>query len=416
MTQRIQPIRGIKDLITDELMSYKEIIEISSELVKLYGYNEILLPIIEYSSVFLRTLGESSDIVNKETYTFSDRDKRTITLRPEFTAAMVRAVISNGLTQTMPQRFFTYGPLFRHERPQQGRNRQFNQFDCELFGISSPLADVEIIHILNEILKKLNLNYEIEINTLGDTESSENYNKALIKYLTQYQSKLSKISQERLQKNPLRVLDSKEEEDIEIVKNAPIIFDYINQASLDHYSAVCDGLSSLNIHYIQNPRLVRGLDYYTHTVFEVSTSKLGSQKAIAAGGRYDHLVENMGNGQSVPAVGFALGIDRVQLLTSFQEKKQNICYLIPIGDNAELHAINLANELRNKGIAVRIDYALSTKKRLKIANRDNMNICVIFGEDEIKNNEYILRHMSKSKEEKVHIEEIDEIILQYLNE
>ncbi len=419
MTQKMQTIRGIRDLTGLELETYKRIVEIGSRIASLHHYSSVLLPIFEYSSVFFRTLGESSDIVTKETYTFSDRDKRMVTLRPEFTAAVVRSIISNGLTQNMPLRLFTYGPLFRHERPQQGRHRQFYQFDCELFGSASPWADVEVINILMSILKALYLNdqVEIHINSLGDPESTEIYKQELKKYLLQHQDSLSEISKKRLETNPLRVLDTKEEQDLEIVKNAPIISDYLNQESLEHYAAVCEGLSLLNIRYVHNPRLVRGLDYYTHTVFEVVTKKVGGQNAIAAGGRYNGLVEMMG-GPATPAVGFAIGIDRTYDLLKqgglIEYEMQNICYLVPIGGTAENHAVNLADEFRKKGIPVGLDYGLSTKKRLKIADRDKAKICLIFGDDELESGDYIVRDMSNSKEEKVHSEEILEVIIEHL--
>lgn len=414
-------MRGIRDLVNLELKTYEKVVEIGSKIAELHNYSSILLPIFEHSSVFLRTLGEASDIISKETYSFSDREKRIITLRPEFTAAIARSIISNGLTQTMPQRFFTHGPLFRHERPQQGRHRQFYQFDCELFGSKSHWADVEIISILAEILHELFLyDYvEIEINSLGDPESTENYKTELKKYLMQHAKDLSEVSKRRLATNPLRVLDSKEEQDLKIVQNAPMMLDYLNQESLEHYSAVCEGLNLLNIEYKQNPRLVRGLDYYSHTVFEVKTIKTGSQNAIAAGGRYDGLVKTMG-GPAIPAVGFALGIDRIHDLlrqNNFIDEDngiQRLCYLVPIGDKAENHAINLAGELRSKGIRVGLDYGLSIKKRLKIADRFRVKICVIFGEDELEKGNYIIRNMSDSKEEKVHSEEIVDVVMDIL--
>ena len=419
MKQEIQTIRGIRDLVDHELITYRKVIEIGEKIATLNNYSPIILPIFEYSSVFHRTLGETSDIVTKETYTFVDREKRTITLTPEFTAAMVRSMISNGWTQNLPKRFFTYGPLFRHERPQKGRYRQFYQFNCELFGSASPYADVEIINIMMSILKDLKLEeaVDLEINSLGDPESAERYKEVLKKYLSSYESKLSEIGRKRLATNPLRVLDTKDEGDIEIVKNAPIISDYLNQDSLDYYSSVCDGLSLLNIEYKENPRLVRGLDYYTHMVFEVKSNRLGSQNAVGAGGRYNKLFESMG-GPSIPAVGFALGVDRICELLNQNDFVPNnkACYLVPIGNTAENHAINLANELRSKGIKVFFDYGISTKKRLKIADREKVCLCIIFGDDELESGEYIVRNMSNSKEEKIYGEEIDEVIIKHLKQ
>jgi histidyl-tRNA synthetase len=415
MAQKLQTVRGVRDLIDSELETYDRVIAISSNIAKLHNYEKILLPIFEYSSVFLRTLGEESDIVTKETYTFSDRDKRSITLRPEFTASIVRSLISNGLTQNLPRRFFTYGPLFRHERPQQGRYRQFYQFDCELFGSSSHMADVEVINLLYLILRELKVENKItiEINSLGDKESTDNYRAVLREYFSDNINKLSHVSKERLKKNPLRILDSKEEDDIALVKGAPVLWNFLNQQSIDHFSNICETLDVLGIKYRQNPRLVRGLDYYTHTVFEFISNT--SNKAIAAGGRYDKLVENMG-GPEIPAVGFALGIDRLHDLLKPKKANpiNNVCYLIPIGDSAELYGITLSNKLRNSNIITVLDYNISTKKRMKIADREKYPICIIFGEEEIENEELTVRDMVSSEETKVHIEELAEVLVKLL--
>lgn len=412
MAQKLQTVRGIRDLVEEELATYDRVLAISSKLAKLHNYEKILLPIFEYSSVFLRTLGEESDIVTKETYTFSDRDKRSITLRPEFTASIVRSLISNGLTQNLPRRFFTYGPLFRHERPQQGRYRQFYQFDCELFGSSSHMADVEVISLLYSILSELKVESKVtvEINSLGDRESTDKYRAVLREYFSDNIDELSEVSKERLKKNPLRILDSKEEQDISIVKGAPVLWNFLNQESIDHYSNICEALDTIGIRYEQNSRLVRGLDYYTHTVFEFISN--ASQKAIAAGGRYDKLVEDMG-GPSIPAVGFALGIDRLHDLLKPKKtvnESNLICYLIPIGDDAEAYGVGLAEKLRKNNIVTVLDYNLSTKKRMKIADREKYPICLIFGDEEIENKEIVLRNMVTSEETKVHIEELFEAL------
>lgn len=418
MSQKLQPPRGVRDLFDDELRIFNKIIEICRGVADLHNYNEILLPIFEDSSVFLRTLGDTSDIVTKETYTFSDRDKRSLTLRPEFTAATVRALISNGMTQSMPKRFFTHGPLFRHERPQQGRYRQFHQFNCEFFGSESHLAEVEVINLIYIILSELGLNdyIKIEINSLGDKESSDSYTEALRIFLKENFHKLSEISKQRLERNPLRILDSKAPEDIELLVSAPNIQNFLSQDSIDHFANICDGLDLLSIPYSVNHKLVRGLDYYTDTVFEITCDKLGSQKAVAAGGRYNNLVESMG-GPSIPAIGFALGIDRIYELIKPERNTHSkpVCYLIPIGDTAENYAISLACELRSKGIRIGFDYGFSTRKRMKIAGRENYSISLIFGDDELNNSEFILRDMRVSEEKKIHKEELDEVLIQLLS-
>ena len=339
MLSKIRPIRGMRDLMYEELKYFNKILEIGKKLAKLYNYNEIILPIIEQSDVFLRTLGSDSDILTKETYTFLDREKRSVTLRPEFTASVVRSLISNGMIQQMPQRLFTYGALFRHERPQLGRYRQFYQINYEYFGSASPLSDVEMISLAMSIVKELGIGdaVKLEINTLGDVESIGNYKTALVKYFEKHKHDLSETSLKRLNKNPLRILDSKDEKDKALIKAAPNIVQYLNDDSWTHYSKVCDGLDNLEIEYKVNSKLVRGLDYYTHTVFEITTDMLGSQNAICAGGRYDNLIERMG-GHYTPAVGFGMGIDRTcELLKRYLENhstQEDLCYIVAYWRNS----------------------------------------------------------------------------------
>jgi histidyl-tRNA synthetase len=416
MTNKIQALRGVRDLLGKELEAFNKIIALAKEVAKLFNYQEIILPIFEASEVFHRSLGEASDIVTKETYSFSDRDKRSITLRPEFTAQVVRAIINNGLTQKLPLRLFTSGPLFRHERPQKGRYRQFYQVNYEFFGSSSFKAELELLSLVAFFIKKLGLEREVtlEINSLGDQITIDRYRQKLTKFFQSRQDQLSEISQRRLLYNPLRILDSKEPEDQAIIAEAPLILDDLTTTASDHFNNLCEGLISLNINFVKNPKLVRGLDYYKGLVFEWIDKSSG--RAIAAGGRYDSLVEELG-GPSLPALGFAAGLDRLYELLDAKdlldlEDKVPI-YLVPIGERAENFANLFAVELREKGIKVSLDHDFTSKKRLKIANREGAKLAIIFGDQELDEGQVLLRLMDKGSELTVSLEEIEDYLMQY---
>ncbi len=296
MSEKLQAPRGTQDLMGDEYRVHAHITAVANQIAETYGYEPIATPIFESTSVFKRTIGETSDIVGKEMYTFQDRGGDDLTLRPEGTAGAIRAVISNGLTQNMPLKLMYTGPMFRYERPQLGRRRQFHQIGVECLGVSHPYVDVETIALGYQILKTLGLadRVVLEINTIGDTESRQAYRQALINYFIPIKDKLSHDSQDRLMRNPLRILDSKDEGDRVLVKDAPQFEDYLNESSTSFFAEVCVGLDSLNIPYQINRRLVRGLDYYNHTAFEFVTTDLGAQGTVLAGGRYDGLMSQMG--------------------------------------------------------------------------------------------------------------------------
>ncbi len=301
----LQPVRGTHDLLPDEMRRYRRVAETARLAAECFGYQEMATPIFEFSEVFKRTLGDTSDIVTKEMYTFTDRGGETITLRPEGTASVARALISGGLAQHLPLKYFYSGPMFRYERPQKGRMRQFHQTGIELLGIKEPLGDVEVIATGAEFLRRIDAwdRSQLEINTLGDTESRQNYRKVLVDYLSGHRARLSEDSVSRLERNPLRILDSKDKGDQAVVADAPVYTDYLNAASRDFFAKVKQGLEALGIAYVVNPRLVRGLDYYSHTCFEVTCEELGAQKTILAGGRYDGLIPMMG-GPETPGVGW----------------------------------------------------------------------------------------------------------------
>lgn len=396
-----QPVRGTHDLLPDECRQYRFIVKEAMKVAGYYGFDEISTPIFEFSGVFHR-LGETSDVVSKETYTFKDRGGEELTLRPEGTAGVVRAVISNGLAQHAPLKLSYAGPMFRYERPQKGRYRQFDQIGVELIGTATPTADIEVIAMAYHILKTLGIEHKIklEINTLGDPESREAYKKALLAYLMPLRPKLSPESQDRLERNPLRILDSKAEQDKEIIKEAPVYGDYLNEASKIFFKEVCRGLELLEIPYKINPRLVRGLDYYCHTTFEFITDALGAQSAVIAGGRYDNLVEMMG-GPHLPGVGWGAGVDRIALLKPEFPKIVAPVALIPLGEQAEEVCLKLAQELRYKGIFVDMGYQGNLSKRLKRADKVNATHAVIIGEDEIRTEEALVRDFKTGVQEKI---------------
>ncbi len=407
---KLQKIRGVADLYDKEIDLFNYIIGIAQKLAKLYCFQEISTPIMENSEVFHRTLGETSDIVNKETYSFLDRDKTHITLRPEFTAAIVRAVISNGMLQSIPLRLFSYGPLFRHERPQKCRLRQFHQINYEYIGSNNLNVDVELIILANDILKELEINNNVKlvVNTLGNDECRNKYKTALIEYLLKYKDELSEISQQRLEKNPLRILDTKNNKEQEILNDAPILYNFIDKDSKIRFEAILSRLKDFDINFEHSNKLVRGIDYYSDFVFEFVTCDLGSQGTILAGGRYNALISQMG-GNLTPAAGFAGGIERMLELLQIKQKsieKEAQIYLIPIGESAENHGIKIAQEFRRAQINTLIDYGIPLKKKMQKANKLGVKYSVLFGDEELNDNAYILKNMLTGDEKKLKIEEL----------
>ena len=373
---------------------HRAVVETAYAISERFGYEEIATPIFEFTEVFKRPIGETTDIVMKEMYSFDDKGGENITLRPENTAGVVRAVIANGLTQSLPLRFFYAGPMFRYERPQKGRFRQFHQIGVELIGIKEPQGDVEVIALGAEILRVLGLldRAELQLNTLGDAASRQAYRDALVKYFSQHAGKLSEDSRARLERNPLRILDSKDEADRKINDGAPGFEQYLTPESRDFFARVRDGLDALDIKYTLNPRLVRGLDYYTHTAFEFVTTELGSQGAVLAGGRYDGLMGVMG-GPETPGVGWAAGIERLALMIAEPAGKLRPVALIPLGEEGERRALVLAQELRRAGFTVELSYSGNMKKHLQRANKANARVAVILGEDELKRGEAAVRDL-----------------------
>jgi histidyl-tRNA synthetase len=399
---KLQPARGTRDILGEEMRRQRHVAETAREVSELYGYQEIATPIFEFSEVFKRTLGDTSDIVTKEMYSFTDNGGETITLRPENTAGVARAVISGGLAQNVPLKFFYAGPMFRYERPQKGRYRQFHQIGIELIGVPDPLADIEVIATGAHILERLGVLYHtvLELNTLGDTESRAAYRTALVDYMRQHADRLSADSRARLDRNPLRILDSKDEGDIAIVRGAPLLKDFLNEKSRAFFDAVRRGLDTLGIAHVWNSYLVRGLDYYAHTAFEFKTDKLGAQGAVLAGGRYDGLIAQMG-GPELPGVGWAAGIERLAMLLDQTPPVPRPIAIVPIGAEAEQEAIKLSSELRHAGLVVELGYRGTVSKRMKDANKVRARAAVLLGEDELRKGAATVRDLDTGEQAEV---------------
>lgn len=406
---KYQSVRGTRDLLPEVKQVFRQIDETAYKTAKNYGFKEIETPIFEFSDVFHRSLGETSDAVSKETYSFTDRGGDSITLRPEGTAGVVRAFISEGLAQLTPLKLYYCGPMFRYERPQKGRYRQFYQLGVEVLGLDSPLADIECLDLAWSIIKNLKLAEKciLEINTLGDMESRNSYRTALVDYLTPFKDQLSADSKIRFEKNPMRILDSKDEMDKKIIANAPLMQNYLNEASKKFFNDVLTGLTKLNIPFQINSKLVRGLDYYCHTVFEFTTTELGAQSAILSGGRYDGLVEMLG-GPKTAGVGWAAGIDRLADLCgqSLTSKTLSPVSVVAHGDKALLEALQVASVIRNQGQYCELFLTGNFKKKLEKANRLGTELAILIFEQENGSFEYKLKNFKTGEETVQTIEEI----------
>ena len=406
---KIQPVRGTHDFFGDKLLKYKKIEKVVNETARIYDFNEIVTPIFESTELFFKPLGENSDVVLKEMYTFQDRNETSLTLRPEYTTPMLRAAISNNFLEKTPQKFFGIGPMFRRERPQKGRYRQFHQINFEILGVKDIIADVELIILADSILKDLLPNKKISlyINSLGDNNTLEIFKKELSLYFNKYKNSLSTESQSKIHTNPLRILDSKNLSDNEISLNAPKISDYYSQDAKNRFSDLQNLLFSNSIEYTVNPYLVRGLDYYCHSVFEFKTTDLGSQDTLIGGGRYDALVKLLG-GPDICGVGWAGGMERLIMLMENFNKNQPKVHLIVINENFKSYGLKIANKLRKNNITVYYDYKYNLKKSLSTANKLNSQYAVIIGEDEVRDNLCTIKELGKNSQKTIAIEKIVE--------
>lgn len=407
--EKVQCVRGTYDLYGAAKRKMKKVVSVGSGVVEKYGFEEIETPIFEFTEVFARNLGDTSDIVTKEMYCFEDKGGESLTLRPEGTAGVVRAFVSNGMQQNLPVKFYYSGPMFRYERPQKGRQRQFTQFGVELLGVETPQADIEVIAMAYEFLEKLGLSGQVtvEINSLGDAESREAYREKLVAYLKAHYDELSADSKTRLEKNPLRVLDSKEDCDKTVVENAPLYADSLNEASKKFFADVLHGLDLLGIKYRVNNRLVRGLDYYSHTVFELTTDKLGAQGTVLAGGRYNGLVAQMGGGE-VAGIGWACGVERLAMLLDEDVSLPRPIAVIPVGEDTAETALELAYKLRLAGFSVEQSYSGNMKKRMIKANKASACKAVIIGSDELAVRSVTVKDLDSGEQKTVAIEKLIE--------
>lgn len=403
----VQPVRGTKDLIGEDARRHFHVVETARRIAATYGFDEWSTPVFEQTGVFARGLGDTSDVVMKEMYSFPDRGGESLTLRPEATAGICRALVSNGLTQSLPQKVFYTGPMFRYERPQKGRYRQFHQIDVEVLGSAEPLADAEVIACGWAILNALGVAKDVvlELNTLGDKESRDAYRTALIDYFSAHKSSLSDESQARLERNPLRVVDSKDPADKALVAHAPTIYPYLNDASRHFYDTLRRHLARIGVPVVENPRIVRGLDYYSHTAFEFVTSALGAQGTVLGGGRYDGLVEEMG-GPHTPCVGWAAGVERLSMLLASPPPAPRSVAVIPIGDAAEATGLDVVQALRNAGIRAEMAYRGNVKRRMERANKTGARAAILLGEAEIARGVAQLKDLETGAQAEVPIAEL----------
>lgn len=422
----MQKPKGTYDVFGTYGKKVKKIESILNDLMEVYNYEYFRTPVFEASELFHRSIGETTDIVNKETYDFKDRGERNMTLRPEGTAGIVRSYIENKYyaNPNVPTKVWYYGPMYRYERPQSGRFREFYQFGVEVFGSDDPMLDVEVISIPVNLYRLLGLKgIKVNINSLGDSESRDNYRKALLDYFKPHLDELCEDCQNRYAKNPLRILDCKVDHELDIMKNAPKMSDYLTKEARDHFEKVKEYLKALDIDYVVNPNLVRGLDYYTNTVFEVEASVegFGAQNVLCGGGRYNHLVENVG-GPKTPGVGFALGMER--LITALDYEKIDIIgddgtdiYVIPMTDSEKAYSMSLTNILRLSGYKVELDYmSRSLKANFKQSERLNAKYVIIVGEEEVEHNLLTIKDNKSLDEYKVGIDDVISFFDEKLND
>jgi histidyl-tRNA synthetase len=410
VSKAIQAIRGMNDCLPSQTGVWQMVEAVLRRVASNYGFAEIRMPIVESTALFKRSIGEVTDIVEKEMYSFDDRNGDSLTLRPEGTASCVRAGNQHGLLYNQEQRLWYMGPMFRHERPQKGRYRQFHQFGLEAFGIATPDIDAEVIMLTSRLWRELGINefVTLELNSLGSTDERNEYRSALVSFLTERESQLDEDSKRRMHTNPLRVLDSKNPEVQAALVGAPKLSDYFTEQSKAHFAGVCQRLDASGIKYIINERLVRGLDYYNRTVFEWVTDSLGAQGTVCAGGRYDGLVEQLG-GKSTPGFGFALGIERLVLMLTSLDKVRNIrptvdVYFIILGENVENKANSLAEQWRDQVNDIRIQCHCgggNMKKQMKRADKSGAQIALILGDDELAKKQITVKYLRGQNEQQI---------------
>ena len=408
MAKQITAIRGMNDIYGADAQAFDYLVQSAESVLKQYGFESIRLPVVEKTELFARSIGEVTDIVEKEMYTFGDRNDESLTLRPEGTAGCVRAVIQNGLAHNQVQKLFYTGPMFRYERPQKGRYRQFHQFGVEVFGLASVDMDAELITLTARLWEKLGLeNLELQINSLGSKEARAQYRDILVAYFEQHKDQLDEDSLRRLETNPLRILDTKNPDMKDVVAGAPKLMDHLDDESKQHFEELKGYLNDVGIDYVVNPNLVRGLDYYNRTVFEWITSELGAQGTVCAGGRYDGLVEQIG-GKSTPAVGFAMGIERLMALLLDKDLVPNTqladVYVVLAGDAAKRPGLVLSEQVREQLPQLKVQMHCgggSFKSQFKKADKSGASIALVLGEDEVAQQKIAIKYLREERDQVV---------------
>jgi histidyl-tRNA synthetase len=406
----VQPVRGTQSLLGEDADRHAAVVAAFERVRRIYGFKRVEVPTIEHTQVFARTIGETTDVVSKEMYSFDDRGGESITLRPEFTAGICRAYLSEGWQRFAPLKVAATGSAFRYERPQKGRFREFHQLDAEIIGAAEPQADVELLAFADQLLKELGIEGAIlQLNTLGDPETRAAWRDALYEHFRAHAPALSEDSQARLERNPLRILDSKAHQDWPIVDSAPVIDDFLTPWAADFFARVTEAVDSAGIAWERAPRLVRGLDYYRHTAFEFVTDRLGAQGTLLAGGRYDGLIEALG-GPPTPAVGWAAGVERLAMMIGAPEPQRSTVVIIPLGPRAELEAQGILAGLRREGVVADMAYRGNMKKRLSRANEAGAAFALIIGDDELERGEAQLKDLASGEQRPVSLDVLAEAI------
>jgi len=406
----VHPVRGTQSLLGEDADRLAAVIAAFDKVRRLYGFRRVEVPTIEHTAVFARTIGETTDVVSKEMYSFEDRGGEPITLRPEFTAGICRAYLSEGWQQFAPLKLAAHGSAFRYERPQKGRFREFHQLDAEIIGAGEPQSDVELLAFADQLLKELGVEGTIlKLNTLGDPETRSAWRDALYEHFRGHASALSEDSQARLERNPLRILDSKAHQDWPVVDSAPAIDEFLTNEAADFFSKVTAGLDAAGITWERAPRLVRGLDYYRHTAFEFVTDRLGAQGTVLAGGRYDGLIETLG-GPHTPAVGWAAGIERLAMMVGAPAAERPMAVIVPLGERAEAAGQRLLAQLRRAGVAADMGYRGNMKKRLSRANDTGADYVLIIGDDELERGEAQLKNPASGEQRSVGLDQVIEAL------
>ena len=406
-----QPVRGTQSLLGEDADRMAAVVAAFDRVRRLFGFRRVEVPVIEHTQVFARTMGETTDVVSKEMYSFEDRGGESITLRPEFTAGIARAYLSEGWQQHAPLKLATHGPAFRYERPQKGRFRQFHQLDAEVIGAAEAAADVELLAFGDQLVRELGIQdgVTLQLNTLGDAETREAWRAALVEHFGSQRDKLSDDSRDRLTRNPLRILDSKDPKDRPVADAAPAIDDFLTGEASDFFAQVTAGLAAAGVKWTRNSRLVRGLDYYRHTAFEFVTDRLGAQGTVIAGGRYDGLIESLG-GPHTPAVGWAAGIERLAMMIAAPEAERPDAVLVPIGEAAEGQALAILAQLRAAGIAADMAFRGNMKKRLARADSAGARFAIIIGDDELARGQAQLKALATGEQRSVPLDGLVEVL------